>query len=177
MFIEFNGKKPRVARGAYISPTAVLIGDVTVEEGASIWFGAVLRGDFGRIVVGKNSSVQDNCVVHLLPNSETIIGEEVTVAHGAILHNCTVKKGAVIGMNATILDFAEIGEYAMIAAGSVVVDKTIVPDRHLAAGTPAVVKKKIDGTSLWWIEQSAKSYRALAQKYITERDSRGVPPR
>ncbi|NLI70131.1 MAG: gamma carbonic anhydrase family protein [Firmicutes bacterium] len=176
MFIEFNGKKPRIARGAYISPTAVLIGDVTVEEGASIWFGAVLRGDFGKIVVGKNSSVQDNCVVHLLPNGETIIGEEVTVAHGAILHNCTVKKGAVIGMNATILDFAEIGEYAMIAAGSVVVDKTIVPDRHLAAGTPAVVKKKIDGTSLWWIEQSAKSYQALARKYITERDNRDVPP-
>ena len=120
--------------------------------------------------------MQDNCVVHLLPNGETIIGEEVTVAHGAILHNCTVKKGAVIGMNATILDFAEIGEYAMIAAGSVVVDKTIVPDRHLAAGTPAVVKKKIDGTSLWWIEQSAKSYQALARKYITERDNRDVPP-
>ncbi len=134
------------------------------------------QGDFGRIVVGKNSSVQDNCVIHLLPDGETVIGDEVTVAHGAILHNCTVKKGAVIGMNATILDFSEIGEYAMVAAGSVVTDKTIVPARHLAAGAPAVIKKEIDGNSLWWIDQSAKAYQVLAQKYIRERDGNSNQP-
>ncbi len=170
MFIEFNGKKPHVEPNVFIAPNATLIGDVTVKEGASIWFGAVLRGDFGRIVVGRNSSVQDNVVVHVLPNGETIIGDNVTVAHGAVLHNCTVKNNAVIGMNVTVLDFAEIGEYAMIAAGSTVTDKTIVPDRHLAAGTPAQVKKEIAGTSFWWIDQSSESYRALAQKYLEEQN-------
>ncbi len=168
MLIEFNGKIPKIGEGVFIAPTATLIGDVTVEEGASIWFGAVLRGDFGRIVVGKNTSVQDNVVVHVNINGETIIGDAVTVAHGAILHNCIVKKSAIIGMNVTVLDFAQIGEYAMIAAGSVVTDKTIIPDRHLAAGTPAVVKKKIEGNSLWWVEQSSEAYRALARKYLEE---------
>ncbi len=168
MIIEFNGKKPQISPGAFIAPTATIIGDVTIEEGASIWFGAVLRGDFGRIVIGKNTSVQDNVVIHVLPSGETTVGNEVTVAHGAILHNCTIKNKAVIGMNVVVLDFAEVGEYAMIAAGSVLTDKTQVPDKHLAAGIPARVKKEITGTSLWWIDQSAQSYQSLSQQYLAE---------
>lgn len=166
MLMEFNGKKPCIGKDVFIAPTATLIGDVTVEDGASIWFGAVLRGDFGRIVVGRNTSVQDNVVIHINLNGETTIGEGVTVAHGAVLHNCTVKNGALIGMNVTVLDDAEIGEYAMIAAGSVVTDKTVIPPRHLAAGTPAKVKKEVEGSSLWWIEESSRAYRALADRYL-----------
>ncbi len=168
MIIEFNGKKPRVATGVFIAPTATLIGDVSVEEGASIWFGAVLRGDFGRIMVRKGSSIQDNAVVHVIPEAETIIGENVTVAHGAVLHGCTIESGAVIGMSAVLQDFCLIGEEAMVAAGSVVPANMQVPPRHLAAGVPAKVKKEIAGDSLIWISQSASIYRELAEKYLQQ---------
>jgi len=168
LIIEFNGSKPRVAPGVFIAPTATLIGDVSVEEGASIWFGAVLRGDFGRIIVRKGSSVQDNAVVHVIPEAETVIGENVTVAHGAVLHGCTIESGAVIGMSAVLQDFCLIGEGAMVAAGSVVPANMQVPPRHLAAGTPAKIKKEIAGDSLIWISQSASIYRELAKKYLQQ---------
>jgi carbonic anhydrase/acetyltransferase-like protein (isoleucine patch superfamily) len=168
MIIEFEGKKPQVAEGAFIAPTAVLIGDVVIEEGASIWFGAVLRGDFGRIIVGRGSSVQDNAVVHVIPDCETKIGENVTIAHGAILHGCTVNDGAIVGMGAVVQDFALIGEEAMIAAGSVVGSNMQVPPRHLAAGTPAEIKKEITGASLMWVSQSAPMYRELAGRYLEQ---------
>ncbi|SFH00198.1 Carbonic anhydrase or acetyltransferase, isoleucine patch superfamily [Desulfotomaculum arcticum] len=145
-----------------------LIGDVTVEDEASIWFGAQLRADFGKIVVGPGSSIQDNVVVHMLPGGQTVIEEGVTVAHGAVLHNCTLKKGCIIGMNAVILDNAVVGEQAMIAAGSVVTDGTQIPDRYLAAGTPAKPKKELSGNSLWWVEQSANAYVALAENYLKQ---------
>jgi carbonic anhydrase/acetyltransferase-like protein (isoleucine patch superfamily) len=168
MIIEFDGKKPRVAPGAFVAPTAVLVGDVTVEEGVSIWFGAVLRGDFGKITVGRNTSVQDNVVVHIGHDGETIIGEDVTVGHGAVLHNCTIKRGAAIGMGAVVLDFSEIGEYAMVAAGSVVPPNMVVPDRYLAAGVPAEVKKEISGPSMVWVMASPPLYREMADRYLKQ---------
>ena len=168
MLIELNGQKPKVSEKAFVAPNATLIGDVTVEDGASIWFGAQLRADFGKIVVGPRSNIQDNVVVHMLPGGQTIIEEGVTVAHGAVLHNCTLKKGCIIGMNAVILDNAVIGEQAMIAAGSVVTNGTQIPDRHLAAGIPAKAKKELSGNSLWWVEQSANAYAALAESYLKQ---------
>ncbi len=168
MIMELKGKKPKIAPGAFIAPTASVIGDVTIEDGASIWFGAVLRGDFGRIYVGKGTSIQDNVVVHIMNDGDTFIGENVTVAHGAVLHNCTVKNGAIIGLNAVLLDFCEIGEKAMVAAGSVVSDNMIIPARHLAAGTPARIKKEIDGASLMWVDSSAAFYREMAQSYLDQ---------
>ncbi|GAX89803.1 gamma carbonic anhydrase family protein [Effusibacillus lacus] len=166
MLFEFDGKRPKVAKGAFVAPTAQLIGDVTVEEGASIWFGAVLRGDFGPIVVGARTSIQDNCVVHVT-NSGCYIGEDVTVGHGAILHNCHVKRGSVIGMNAVVLDDANVGEESIVAAGSVVSAKATIPDRVLVAGIPAQVKKPLEGASLWWVNESAKTYVALKDKYLS----------
>jgi len=168
LIIEFNGKKPRVAPGAFIAPTALLIGDIVVEEGASIWFGAVLRGDLSQIVVGKESNVQDNVVIHTMAVNNTIIGQKVTIAHGAILHGCTVGDGAIVGMNAVLLDFCQIGEQAMIAAGSIVKERSIIPARHLAAGIPAEIKKPIEGNSLAWVERSAASYRQLTNIYLEQ---------
>ena len=168
MIIEFEGKKPQIAEDAFIAPTATLIGDVIVEAGASIWFGAVLRGDFGRIIVRKGSSIQDNVVVHVIPECETVIGENATVAHGAILHGCTIEKGAIVGMGSIVQDFCVIGEEAMIAAGSVVPTNMKVPPRHLAAGVPAQVKKEIAGASLMWVMQSAPMYQELARKYLKQ---------
>jgi carbonic anhydrase/acetyltransferase-like protein (isoleucine patch superfamily) len=168
MIIEFEGKKPQIAKSAFIAPTATLIGDVTVEEEASIWFGAVLRGDYGRIIVRRGSCVQDNVVVHAAPDCETSIGESVTVAHGAILHGCSIEKGAVIGMGSIVQDFSVIGEEAMLAAGSVVSSHMQVPPRHLAAGIPAEVKKEITGVSQMWTAISAPVYRELAVRYLNQ---------
>lgn len=168
MLIEFEGKKPQVAEGAFVAPTATLIGDVIVEEGASIWFGAVLRGDFGRIIVKKGSSVQDNTVLHVIPDCETVVGENATIAHGAILHGSTIEKGAIVGMNSVIQDFAVIGEESMVAAGSVVPANMQVPKRHLVAGVPAEIKKEITGSSLMWVSQSAPMYQELARKYLDQ---------
>ncbi len=168
MIMEFSGKKPQVATGAFVAPTAALIGDVVVEEGSSIWFGAVLRGDFGRIVVGRGTSIQDNVVVHTMVDGEVVIGDNVTIAHGSVLHNCTVNSGAIIGLNAVLLDFCEIGEQAMVAAGSVVTDNIKIPPRHLAAGAPAKIKKEIAGASLMWVDYSANYYREMALNYLQQ---------
>src|SRR5919201_4776733 len=108
LLIAYKGKLPRVADDAFLAPTAVLIGDVTVEAGASIWFGAVLRGEFGPIVVGAGSNVQDNAVIHVGEAWPTTIGVNVTVGHGAVLEGCTIGDGAVLGMNATVLPNATI---------------------------------------------------------------------
>ena len=166
--IEFNGKRPQVHPGAFVAPTAVLIGNVAVEEGASIWFGAVLRGDFGRISVGENTSVQDNVVVHTMPGDKCVIGANVTVAHGAVLHNCTVEDGAVIGMNAVVLDYAVVGAESMVAAGSVVGSKSIIPPRHLVTGAPAEPKKELSGNALMWVRHSPAAYKNLMRTYLEE---------
>jgi carbonic anhydrase/acetyltransferase-like protein (isoleucine patch superfamily) len=168
MIITFDSKTPRVGKNCFIAPSASLIGDVIIEDEVSIWFGAVLRGDFGRIIVRKGSSIQDNVVVHVIPDCETVIGKNVTVAHGVILHGCTIDNGAIIGMGAVVQDFSRIGEEAMIAAGTVVPSNMQVPPRHLAAGVPAKVKKEITGASLMWVKTSATMYRELAEKYIQQ---------
>src|SRR5574337_1527584 len=103
MIIVYNGKTPKVAPSAFVAPTAVLIGDVGVGEKSSIWFGAVLRGDVGRIEVGAGTSIQDNVVIHTTADRPTILGEEVTIGHGAILESCTIERRALVGMNAVVL--------------------------------------------------------------------------
>jgi carbonic anhydrase/acetyltransferase-like protein (isoleucine patch superfamily) len=164
MILEFDGKRPKIAETAFIAPNATIIGDVTIEDGASIWFGAVLRGDFGPIVVGARTSIQDNCVIHVT-ESGTYIAEDVTVGHGAILHNCRIGRSSVIGMNAVVLDNAEIGEESVVAAGSVVPTNAKFPPRVLVAGIPAEQKKTIAGDSLWWVQESSNVYQKLLQHY------------
>ncbi len=166
--IPYNGKHPLVESGAFVAPTAVLVGDVTVESGANVWFGAVLRGDLGSIVVKKGASVQDNAVVHVLPQGQTMISEDVIIGHGAVLHNCTIGRGAIVGINAVVLDFANVGEEAVIAAGSVVGNKSEIPARHLATGSPAQVKKEISGNSLWYMQQGVAVYKQLVENYLAD---------
>jgi carbonic anhydrase/acetyltransferase-like protein (isoleucine patch superfamily) len=167
MILEYNGKKPIIANSAFIAPNATIIGDVIIEDEASIWFGAVLRGDLGPIVVGPRSSVQDNCIIHMTDGG-TYIDEDVTVGHGAILHNCRIGKSAVIGMNAVLLDHVKIGEESVVAAGSVVSVNTEFPARTLIAGIPAIKKKEIEGSSLWWVKEGSKWYQELRQNYINQ---------
>ena len=139
MIVEVNGKRPVIGKGVYIAPNAVIVGDVVLKDGASVWFGAVVRGDEGRIVIGEGTSIQDNCVVHVNASSDTVIEADVTVGHGVVMEGCTIQKGTLIGMNATILSHAQIGEGVLIAAGSVVKEHFVVPARHMAAGVPAKI--------------------------------------
>ena len=146
-FLSFDGKEPWIAPDAFVAPTAVLIGDVVVEEGASVWFGAVLRGDFDRIVVGAGSSIQDNCVLHTNEDLPTLVGRNVTVGHLSLLEGCVIEDEALVGMGSIILNRARIGRRAMLAAGSVVKEDGEIPPAVLAAGAPAEVKKELDGSS------------------------------
>lgn len=165
-FLSFGGKEPQVADDAFVAPTAVLIGDVVVKEGASVWFGAVLRGDFNQIVVGAGSSVQDNCVVHTTENLPTIIGQNVTVGHLSLLEGCTIEEGAIIGMGSIVLNRAHVGQRVMLAAGSVVSEDDEIPPEVVAAGTPAEAKKELDGSSSEWVESAAREYQELRLRYM-----------
>jgi carbonic anhydrase/acetyltransferase-like protein (isoleucine patch superfamily) len=168
--LPFAGIRPRIHPSAFVAPNATVIGNVTVEEEASIWFGAVIRGDEPEfeIRVGARTSIQDNCVIHVSRQGATLIGSDVTVGHGAILESCTVGDGALIGMNAVVLQKATVGDAALIAAGAVVGSGATVPARHLAAGTPAVVKKELAGESLRWVTTSAAHYVELSREYLAQ---------
>ena len=165
-FLPFDGKEPQVASDAFVAPTAVLIGDVVVEEGASVWFGAVLRADFSRIVVGTGSNIQDNSVLHTNEGQPTLIGSNVTVGHLSMLHGCIIEDEALIGMGSIVLDRARIGRRAMLAAGSVVNEGGEIPPEVLAAGAPAEVKKALDGSSSKWVATAAHEYRTLRLRYM-----------
>jgi carbonic anhydrase/acetyltransferase-like protein (isoleucine patch superfamily) len=168
--LPYAGIHPRIHPTAFVAPTAVVIGNVTIEEEASVWFGAVLRGDEPEheIRVGARTSVQDNVVLHVSKRGPTLIGREVTVGHGAILESCVVGDGALIGMGAVVLQGAVVGEQALIAAGAVVGDGSTVPPRTLAAGAPAKVKKELEGESLRWVSTSAAHYVELSRSYLAE---------
>jgi carbonic anhydrase/acetyltransferase-like protein (isoleucine patch superfamily) len=164
----FEGKEPNIAADAFVAPTATLIGDVVLGSEASVWFGAVLRGDFDRILIGAGSCVQDNAVVHAAEGLPTIVGANVTVGHAAILEGCVVEDGALIAMGAIVLQRARVGAGALVAAGSVVREGQEIPAGVVAAGVPALVKKEVDGSSRRWIETAAAEYRQLRQRYLDE---------
>ncbi len=164
--IELDGVAPRIADDAFVAETAVLIGDVVVEPAASIWFGAVLRGDNAQIRVGAGSCVQDNCVIHCAKDLPTLIGENVTVGHMAMLEGCIVGDGALIGMGAIVLQRASVGVRSLIAAGAVVGEGMEIPPGVLAAGIPAVVKKELAGSSQRWVETAALEYQSQRLRYM-----------
>ena len=163
--IELDGKAPQIAADAYVAPTAVLIGDVTVTAGASIWFGAVLRGDNSAIVIGEGSNVQDNCVIHCAADLPTIVGANVTIGHMAMLEGCEIEDGTLIGMGAIVLQRARVGSGSLVAAGAVVGEGVEIPPGVLAAGVPARVKKEIAGESQRWVQTAALEYQSKRLRY------------
>ena len=166
MIVEINGKKPRIARDAFVAPTAVLIGDVVIESGASIWWGAVLRADWNSIHVGPRTSVQDNCVVHCTAANAADIGADVTVGHAAVIHAATVRDGALIGINSTVLDGAVIGEGAVVSAGAVVTPRTSVEPGMLVGGTPAKPIKPLSDSAKELFNAGKLAYEELARTYL-----------
>jgi carbonic anhydrase/acetyltransferase-like protein (isoleucine patch superfamily) len=166
MIIEYRGKRPRIAASAFVAPTAVLIGDVQIGEESSIWFGTVLRGDNGPIRVGSRSSIQDNSVIHVSEGHQTIIGDDCTIGHCAVLEDCTIENGALIGSNSVVLNGAIVGAKSLIGAGSVVGANANIPPLVVAAGAPATVKKKLEGEAVHWVEHAGPEYVTLSRSYL-----------
>ncbi|MCL4381665.1 gamma carbonic anhydrase family protein [Candidatus Marsarchaeota archaeon] len=167
MIKEFRNKFPKVDKTAYVASSAELIGDVEVGENSSIWSGAVLRGDMHYIRIGKNSSVQDNSVMHgTADNYPTIVGDNVTIGHGAIVHGCKIGNNCLIGMGAIILEGAEIGDWCIIGAGSVVTEGSKIPDENIVLGIPGKVAGKVTEEHKKRIEKNWKAYSALKNEYM-----------
>ena len=167
MEFELGGHRPNVDPEAYVAPTAVLIGEVEIEAGASVWFGAVLRADEAAIRVGRGANIQDNAVIHCAENLPTVIERDATIGHSAQLEGCVVEEGALVGMGATMLQRSRLGAGSMLAAGAVLGEGSQVPPGHLAAGVPATVKKPLDGSSSHWVATSARHYQDRAVRYRT----------
>jgi carbonic anhydrase/acetyltransferase-like protein (isoleucine patch superfamily) len=156
-------KVPEVDPTAFIAPTATVVGDVRIGARASIWYGAVVRGDTSYAVIGEGANIQDNAVVHGRADQPALIGKEASVAHNAVIHGAEIGEQALIANGAMVLDGAKVGARALIAAGSVVMSNAVIPDGMLAAGTPAEVKRSIMGTpSEEWVTGNPGRYARLA---------------
>ena len=163
---EIDGLRPVVDPTAYVHPTAVLIGDVVVGPGAYIGPCASLRGDFGRIVLKTGCNVQDTCVVHGFPASDTLLEDNAHIGHGAVLHGCVVRADALVGMNAVVMDEAEIGAGAFVAASAFVRAGLKVPARSLAAGVPAKVMRELSDQELAWKREGTATYQRLTERCL-----------
>jgi phenylacetic acid degradation protein len=163
---SINGVTPVVDPAAYVHPSAVLIGDVIIGAGCYIGPCASLRGDFGRIEVRAGANLQDSCIAHGFPGTDTIVGEEGHIGHGAILHGCIVERNALVGMNAVVNDNAVIGESSIVAAMAFVKARMVVPPRMLVAGMPARVVRELTETELAWKVEGTQSYQVLARRSL-----------
>ncbi len=167
---EFEGKRPVIGIGSFVMKTASVIGDVTIGEDCYIGAGAVIRGDYGTIKIGNGTAVEDNCVLHARPDGLLTIGNEVTLGHGAIIHNCTIADFAVIGMGAIVSDYASVGVWSVVGEGAVVKNKSEIPDGKIAVGVPA---KVIADTSPEYKEQWG-DFKKLYQELARERYPAGL---
>ena len=153
MIFEFEGRVPKISEKAYVHESAVVIGDVTLSDGVYVGPNATIRGDYGTIVIGENSAVEDNVVIHARPGEKTTIGCCVTIGHGSIIHTATIKDYAVIGMGSIVTDYAVVGKWAVLAEGSVVKIRQVVDDETIVAGVPAQPKGKVnDDYKKQWTE-------------------------
>ncbi len=163
MIRSFKGKTPQIHPTAFISEAAYVVGDVTIGENASVWPGAVIRGDFGNITIGRNSAIEDNCTVHTW---DCVIGENVLVGHGAMLHCKSIGDGSMIGVCAVLLHGVEIGENCFIAAGALVTPNTKIPPRSLVMGSPAKIKEQLSDDKIAQIKFGNETYVKLAREYV-----------
>jgi carbonic anhydrase/acetyltransferase-like protein (isoleucine patch superfamily) len=161
----YRGVWPTVAEDAFIAPTAVLIGDVTIETGASVWFGAVIRGDVAAIHIGARSNVQDTCVLHADEGIPCEIGADCTLGHGAIVHGAKIGAHTLIGMRATVLNKVEVGAECIIAAGTVIPEGMGIEAAHLVMGVPGKVVRPITDAERERVYNGVKHYAERAQEY------------
>jgi len=169
MIKSFNGKTPQIPDSAYISEMASIIGDVTIGENVSIWPGAVIRADFGKLTIGKNCAIEDNCVIHTGSPATVFcdvdIGQNVHLGHGAVLNCRRIGNNVLIGMNATILHDVEIGNYCIIGANCLVMQGMKIPDYSFVTGVPGKIKSKVADDQLFWLEKAGDIYVDLIKQY------------
>jgi gamma-carbonic anhydrase len=165
--IIFKNLKPNIHETVYIASGAVIAGDVNISENSSIWFNSVVRGDVARIIIGKNTNIQDGCVIHTsrFENGSTYIGDNVTVGHMALIHACRIENNAFVGMNSTIMDSSIIEEYGFIGAGSLLPAGKIIKKKELWVGRPAKFIRNITESELSFMQDNVKQYIDLAKEY------------
>lgn len=163
---SLDGVTPVVDPAAFVHPTAVLIGDVTVGAHCYVGPGAVLRGDFGRLEMRPGSNLQDNCVLHCFPGEQVLIEEDGHIGHGAVLHGCTIRRNGLVGINAVILDGADIGADSMVGAGSLVPAKFVAPPRSLVVGSPARVVRELTAAEIDRKAAGTRLYQQLAARSL-----------
>jgi carbonic anhydrase/acetyltransferase-like protein (isoleucine patch superfamily) len=163
MIKSFEGKSPKIAPSALIHDSCLILGDVEIGEGSSVWPGAVIRGDVARIKIGDNVHIQDNSVVHTEFGSE--LGNNIVIGHSVVVHVSKLGNNCMVGNNSTLLDNSEIGDWCMIAAGSVIPPETKFPDKSLIMGTPAKRKSEISEKHLEQIQYSVEWYAKMVQRY------------
>jgi carbonic anhydrase/acetyltransferase-like protein (isoleucine patch superfamily) len=166
LLLPYRGRSPRVHAQAWLAPGVVVIGDVEIGAESSLWFGSVVRGDVHAIRVGARTNLQDHCVVHVTSGAyPTQIGDEVTVGHRAVVHGCTVRDGALVGIGAIVLDGADIGEEALVAAGALVAPGTKVPPRALFRGVPGRVARTLSAEEVDRQRERTREYVVTARHY------------
>jgi len=165
MIIEFRGKTPKIADDVFVAENAVILGDVEIGSGSSVWYGAVIRADNDRIVIGKNSNVQDNCTLHCDEGDPITIGDNVTIGHNAVVHGCTVDSDVLVGMNSTILNGAHIRSHSIIGAGAMVKGNSDFPEGSMIVGAPAILKSQVKQATIDMIADSAQEYVDLSKEF------------
>lgn len=165
MIMDFEGINPKINKNTYISESVDIIGNVEIDESANIWFGTRLRGDMNKIVIGANTNIQENSVVHVDVNSPCIIGKDVTIGHGAIIHGCTISDNVLVGMGSIILNNAKIGKNTIIGAGSLVTQGKSFKDGVLILGNPAKIVRELTDDEIKGIKSSADNYVNLSKRY------------
>ncbi|MGD9485468.1 gamma carbonic anhydrase family protein [Streptomyces sp. TRM70308] len=160
-----GGTEPRVDPGAYTAPTSVVLGDVALAAGASVWYHAVVRADMGPVAIGRDSNIQDNCTVHVDPGFPVTVGAGVSVGHNAVLHGCTIEDDVLVGMGATVLNGAVVGAGSLVAAQALVPQGMRVPPGSLVAGVPARVRRELTAEEREHIRLNAAAYRDLAERH------------
>jgi carbonic anhydrase/acetyltransferase-like protein (isoleucine patch superfamily) len=164
---SIGGRTPRIAASAFVSEAAYIVGDVEIGEDSSVWPGAVIRGDTGRIVIGRGTAVEDNCVIHsgVPPHEVTTIGDYVNIGHGAVVHGYRIGNNVLIGMNATVLQGAEIGSFCLIGAGCLVNEGMKIPDDSFVVGVPARIKGRVPEKLMHWLKHVPPAYTDLGKQY------------
>jgi len=163
--IPFGDRAPVVPSTAFVARNATLIGDVRLGEHASVFYGAVLRGDMDSITVGENTNLQDGVIVHVDGGKPAVIGADVSVGHGAVIHGCTIEDGCLIGIRATVLNGAVVGAGSLVAAGAVVLEGTVIPPRSLVAGVPAKVRGELTDEQAARVGRNSEIYVELAARH------------
>ena len=163
---DYQGKFPVLKHGSLLAPTAAVVGDVTVEEGASLWYGAAARGDQNSIRIGANTNIQENAVLHVSDHAPMAIGAWVSVGHGAILHGCTIEDECLIGMGAILMNGCVIGRGSIVAAGALVPENTVIPPNSLVMGSPARFRRTVTPKELDVNLLHARQYRQRAEELL-----------